>query len=264
MTQYDVLSDKYNVIDSLPYREMEAQNLFETLKPLLQNKPRVIDFACGTGFYTLKLLEWGAGSVTGVDISEPMLTAAAARLAKTPYAPLASFIAGDGTQPAAAHTADGRAEWYDVALGVWFLNYSDSRASLTAMFRSVALNLKPGGVFVGVVPHPTEDLAGRAEVYRRGSLDRMPPCNVYTEALRSGDGWGLRVRLDEDTEFMTYHLRPRVYEEAARAAGLRGEFTWRREKLLGDDWRAKIPLTGSEWQIREENPHMGILVVWKN
>ncbi|KAM0668823.1 hypothetical protein MY8738_006561 [Beauveria namnaoensis] len=266
MTQYDSISKEYNeVFDSLGYREMEVANVRAAFKPILRHDLHIIEFACGAGFYTDKLLSWGAGSVTGMDISKRMIELARLRLESTPYDNLARFVVSDGTVPR-SFRAGGELEAYDIAFAAWFLNYSATVAELTAMFTSVAINLKPTGVFIGVVPHPTEDLETRAKAFATAPLNRLYPRNEYTGELESGDGWGLRVHLDDPgINFMTYHLRSSVYQHAARAAGLKGKIEWRRETLLSDEkWRAKWRLSDEEWAVREQNPHMGILMIWKN
>ncbi|KAK2596222.1 hypothetical protein QQS21_006370 [Conoideocrella luteorostrata] len=266
MTQYDTISKQYtDVFDSLPYRDIEVANVYAALEPILSPNSHVIEFACGAGFYTDKLLSWGVGSVTGTDISKRMIELARLRLARAPHNDLARFVVSDGTVPC-SYSAGGDLEAYDIAFAAWFLNYSATSAELTSMFTSVAINLKPTGVFIGVVPHPTEDFETRAEACAKAPLNRLYPRNDYTGKLESGDGWGLRVYLDDQgTNFMTYHLRPSVYEDAARAAGLKGSFAWRHEILHDDEmWRVKLGLSDEEWTIREKNPHLGILIIWKN
>ncbi|KAM3498602.1 hypothetical protein MY10362_008080 [Beauveria mimosiformis] len=266
MTQYDTISKQYkDVSESLPYRDMEVANVRAALEPILRPDLHIIEFACGAGFYTDKLLSWGAGSVTGMDISKRMIELAKLRLVSAPYKEKARFVVSDGTVPR-SYSAGGELEAYDIAFAAWFLNYSATAAELTAMFTSVAINLKPTGVFIGVVPHPEEDLEARAKAFATAPLDRLYPRYEYTGELESGDGWGLRVHLDYPSlNFMTYHLRPSVYEHAARAAGLRGKIEWRRETLLDDEmWRAKWRLSEEEWAVKEKNPHMGVLMIWKN
>lgn len=263
MTQYDALDDTYDVLDRLPYREMEVENVLRVVQPLLRPNMHVLDFACGTGFYSRKLLECGAKTVTGMDISSPMLASACSRLETHLSSGNVRFVAGDGNEPQ-SFAPNGNLGYFDIAFGAWFLNYAESRAMLVAMFKNIALNIKPGGIFVGIVPHPTEDISTRAEAWTKSPLNRMFPRNEYTDELESKDGWGLRVYLDEEgVNFMTYHMLAQVYEAAAKEAGLHGQVEWRREVLLGEKWKAKYALSDAEWRIRENNPHLGILVVMK-
>ncbi|PHH91962.1 hypothetical protein CDD83_9601 [Cordyceps sp. RAO-2017] len=243
---------------------MELRNVQMVLRNLLSPNSAVLEFACGTGFYTTHLLDWGAKSLTAMDNSPTMLGSASARLLNHGLSGCARLVQGDGTTPQSL-APDGKLECFDLAFGAWFLNYARSKAELTAMFKTISLNLKPGGVFVGIVPHPTDDLKLRAAAYRNPRFRNTFPRNEYTEELESGDGWGLQVSLDDDgVRFMTWHMKQRVYEEAARLGGMKGRLEWRREQLFKEEWGERFGLSREELQAREENPHHGILVAYKD
>ncbi|EFY87026.1 ToxA protein [Metarhizium acridum CQMa 102] len=263
MTQYDSLSSTYNVFDTLPYRQMEWENVFRAVSPLLRPEMKVLELACGTGFYTSRFLDWGVTDMTAVDISRPMLAEAAIRAHKYVEAGNLRLIAADCTK-IQSFAPDHSSCYFDLAFGAWFLNYADDKGQLRAMFRNIAQNLRPGAPFIGVVPHPTDDVASRAEVYNKPPFNRMFPRNEYTENLESGDGYGLRVFLNNNgVDFMTWHMKREVYENAARLAGFKGRLEWKREFLLNHDWKQRFDLTSDEWRIRGANPHFGILVAWK-
>ena len=57
----------------------EVENVRRVLMPLIKGA-RVLELACGNGFYTYDLMEWGAESVLAVDISAGMLQSAADQL----------------------------------------------------------------------------------------------------------------------------------------------------------------------------------------
>ncbi|KAL6796450.1 S-adenosyl-L-methionine-dependent methyltransferase [Trichoderma sp. SZMC 28012] len=264
MSQYDLIGASYNVVENLPYRAVEKYNVYMAIKPLLKPGASVIEFACGTGFYSSHILTWGAEYVTGMDISPAMLESATSRLPSQVASGNARFVVGDGTM-STSFAPDNSYGHFDLAFGAWFLNYAPSKEKLIAMFESISLNLKSGGVFVGVVPHPTDDLAKRAEDYKNASLNRFFPRNEYLDELDSGDGWTLRVFLSNDgVDFMTWHMKKSVYEEAARLGGMKGKVEWRREALGREDSREQFGLTADEWQVRVANPHCGILLVWKD
>lgn len=263
MTQFDALGSSYDIINCLPYRAMELHNAWLAIKPLLQPKTAVLDLACGTGFYSSHLFRWGADSVTGMDISPVMLAGAEARARIYVQAGRARFVEGDGAMPLSL-SPDGGAGLFGLAFGAWFLNYARSKMELVSMFKNISLNLGPDGVFVGIVPHPTDHLGARAVAFGQPPLRNMLPRNEYTNELESGDGWALRVHLDHHrVNFVTCHMRRQVYEEAARLGGMMGKLEWRHEVLLGDEWKKEFDLTRDEWKLREANPHLGILVVWK-
>lgn len=54
------------------------------------------------------------------------------------------------------------------------------------MFANIAQNLKPGGVFLGVVPDPSDNINQRAKAYGKEPLNRLWPRNEYTRELKSG------------------------------------------------------------------------------
>lgn len=263
ITQYDSLSSTYDVFDRLPYRQMEWENVFRAVSPLLRPGMKVLELACGTGCYTSRLFDWGVTDITAVDISRPMLAEAAVRAHHHVEAGKLRLVAADGAEMQ-SFAPDHSSCYFDLAFGAWFLNYADDKAQLSAMFRNMAQNLRPGAPFIGIMPHPTDDIGARAEIYNKAPFNRMFPRNEYTETLESGDGYGLRVLLDNNgVDFMTWHMKREVYEEAARLGGFRGRLEWKREFLLDDVWKQRFDLTSDEWQIREANPHFGILIAWK-
>jgi len=68
------ISTKPGTYSSYGKNERKLERL-EFLKPLLVNA-RVVDVGCNEGFFSCKFLEWGAKSVTGIDIDEKRLTKA--------------------------------------------------------------------------------------------------------------------------------------------------------------------------------------------
>lgn len=261
MTQYDSLGESYDIAESMAFKLLDVHNAHQVAKDYLKPGSKVIDFACGSGYYSTRLIKWGAASVTGVDISPAMLSVANRRHADLISSNQARFIVGDGTIPR-SYAPDGNQGYFDMAFGGWFLNYATTSEDLAAMFATIAVNLKPGGIFIGMVPHPTNDLEERANAYSKPPLSKMSPRNVYTEPLDSGRGIGLHVFVTDDgVDFMTAHMRKNVYEEAARLGGMKGKLEWRREILLGDEWKSAYDFSDAEWSIREQYPHLGMLVV---
>jgi SAM-dependent methyltransferase len=225
-----------------------------------------IDFACGTGYWTEKLLTWGMSFVTGVDISTPMINIAKGRLSEQTRLERTRLIVGDGSK-LESYAPDGTWNYFNLAFGGWFLNYAPTKADLESMFRNVARNLQPDGTFVAVVPYPTEDFAQRIEETRRRELARGFPRSQYTAEVDGGNGWSLRVYLnDEGLDLMTWHMKKSVYEDAARLGGFGGLLEWRRQDwfILSDEWKQNFDFDDVDWKKREENPHFGILVVRKS
>ena len=108
---------------------------------------RVLDLACGTGFYSRQLEARGASSVLGVDLSPEMIRVAREIEAREP-------------RGIAYRVADATAEHlgtFDLVNAVWLLNYAESREQLQRMVRSVAGALAPGGRFVAFTINPDFD-----------------------------------------------------------------------------------------------------------
>lgn len=109
----------------------------------------ILDIGCGTGQTSLALAEavGGQGSVTGVDISLPLLDAANRRAAKSGVAN-ASFLEAD------VQTAAFDAGRFDAAFsrfGVMFF------ADPVAAFRNIRSALKPGGRLAFVCWRPASE-----------------------------------------------------------------------------------------------------------
>jgi SAM-dependent methyltransferase len=101
----------------------------------------VLDIGCGSGVTTERLLEGGA-SVTGVDVSEPLLAAAALRTGGRATLVRADASAWRGEAP------------FDMAVsqfGVMFF------ADPVAAFRNIGTNLKPGARLVFCCWRPVTD-----------------------------------------------------------------------------------------------------------
>lgn len=105
----------------------------------------ILDLGCGEGYCARELMSRGAGSVTGVELSDEMVQLAQAQEAELGHGIV--FRQGDVTALADADAS------YDLALGVFVYNYVDTEQML-ASFREVQRVLRPGGHLVFSVPHP--------------------------------------------------------------------------------------------------------------
>lgn len=109
---------------------------------------KVLDLGCGEGYVGRQLLERGAASVTGIDVSAEMIENARAQVPAGRESDL-TYAVGDATD--LAHLED---DSFDLVACVFMFNYVDSAATARTM-REVARILKPGGRFVFSVPHPS-------------------------------------------------------------------------------------------------------------
>lgn len=289
-SQYDEIGDRYHAIKKLVTSMVEEENVRSAVQPYLTNKPRVLDLACGTGYYSKKAVDWGAGYVLGIDQSPGMVDAARARLESEddmdalrdghlPYKARITFAVGDALsegpitqQAAAAGEADKEEAPFDVVLGCWLLNYATSTDEMTRMFRTIAANLGPGGVFVGLTPAVVDDTDVLAAQWPRiqAAFPADLPVRVrYYERLPSGEGWRTEITNTtgpgpgETVTFTNCHLNRSVYERGAQAAGLGKALQWRKI-TLSEATRAHLDELG--WTTYFDGPEggfIGILVAEK-
>lgn len=245
-TQYDAIGAVYEEMKKMPAAVLEAQNIKAAIAPYAPGA-KVLDLACGTGAYSRVLLEMGASHVVGVDISPVMIQAARDT---SPETERLSYDVGDASDLGVIEGGD-----FDLVLGIWLLNYAADRAAMTKMWRTTFLNLKPGGRFVGIMPHPTDD--PRVFVERMAEVRPVQYGNITpTVTGEVEDGVTIRVVAVTgvgNVEFDNFYLRKGVYEGSAREGGMVGALVW---------MEVVIP-EGEEWRSYREVPHFGVLEVVK-
>lgn len=259
-TQYDKIGPVYNELKSLPASGIERVNVRDAVAPHVKGA-KVLDLACGTGYYTRALLEWGAKEVVGMDISPEMIKVAKA---ETEQAALAegqkySFTVGDASQPFKLESAP-----FDLVLGIWLLNYAPSAEVMTRMWRNIANNLRPGGCYVGVTPPPESGIdALRKNIeYHRGPTRGVSVHIV--EEVPNGFKTKMSVRTGSSSfEFENYHLQKEVYESSARQGGMQGTFRWRpirRPESEEEFQQLSAGLDAEFWDGYFKSPHCGMVV----
>ena len=140
MQQYDTIADAYRDSKQLPFREViERYTLFKTLRDIRGAK--VLDMACGDGFYTRLLKQAGAAQVTGVDVSIEMIRLAEQEESRNPLG--CTYLHGDA---AAFEPADP----VDLVVATYLLNYARTREQLLRFCQVCHDALQPGGRFAGV------------------------------------------------------------------------------------------------------------------
>ncbi|OBT47163.1 hypothetical protein VE00_03377 [Pseudogymnoascus sp. WSF 3629] len=261
--QYDPILAPYDYIRTSTIALIEHDNVRTTLTPFIPNA-RVLELACGSGFYTYDLLKWGASSVVGVDISAVMMDKARSVGEEMGVGDKVSFIQADCSVPKVYEGGK-----FDIVFGAWLLNYASDREELVQMFRNVAVNLKRGGKFVSITVPPSEnpidslnaEATARPEPEGSGYL-------MYKHIKDVEDGILFGVHGETPVGklyFECYHLRKEVYEEAAREAGLKGTLEWGvtevPERFLRED--APGGATLRELETYKSIPAHGVLVITK-
>jgi len=141
-TQYNEIGEDYlqtKVIRWKQYAEPFA--LFDALGSL-QGK-RVLDVACGDGYFTRPLRLMGAREVVGIDISREMIELARKKEEATGLG--IRYEVADGANLAAMADDLGS---FDIATAQWLFDYAETREHLQGMCDSLAAILEPDGRFV--------------------------------------------------------------------------------------------------------------------
>lgn len=201
--QYSDVSDRYDRVKTLPYAMVEQATIRSGL-PDLTGK-RVLDIACGTGYYSRLYRRLGAASVVGVDIVPGMIDIARDIEARAPL--------GITYEVADLNTM-GKLGEFDVVTPIWALPYATTAAEYHAMTGNCAANLAPGGRLVALCDNPDIDVAGMS-AYDRYGLSITPTDHV-------GDLRVVEIRMDVEppVAFTGFHWRSDLVEKAMSAAGL--------------------------------------------
>ncbi|QBF27328.1 class I SAM-dependent methyltransferase [Pseudomonas tructae] len=173
----------------------------------------ILDLACGHGFFSRQLKDWGAAHVRGVDISPSMIYHA--RQANDGIA----YEVRDVVQM-------GRIGSYDKVTAAWLFNYAGSVEELQRMFSTVAQNLKPGGQLVAYTANPAFDLS-------KGNFTRYGISVLNENVVNGGYRCKAQFMSTPPADFTYYRWRQDVYEDAIKAAGF-------------SDWRWIAPLISKQ------------------
>lgn len=152
--QYDTIAAAYSRTKLTPLRQhVEAYSYAAMLGDV--RGLRVLDLACGDGFYTRMLRAMGAAEVIGVDISAAMIARAEAAEQAEPLG--IRYLCAD----AAALSAAAELGRFDLISAAFLLHYAPSVADLRAMCAELAAHLRSGGRLVSLNENPQQS----AELY---------------------------------------------------------------------------------------------------
>jgi ubiquinone/menaquinone biosynthesis C-methylase UbiE len=156
----------------------------------------VLDYGCGPGYLTKYLIEAGAKSVTGIDVSDAEIDQARERAETNGIADRCRFLAAD------AHSTDFPDDSFDVIVGDSILHHLELRRALLEIRRI----LRPGGraVFLEPLWHNPILRLGRALTPGARTPDEHP--------LTTAD-WALCAEIfpgfeHEERELLTIPLMP--------------------------------------------------------
>ncbi|MEU0368666.1 class I SAM-dependent methyltransferase [Streptomyces sp. NPDC006283] len=208
---YDEIGEAFEGFKALPLAQyVEAPSFLRMVGDVTGKK--VIDLACGTGFYSRELKRRGAADVFGVDISGEMIRAAEGIEQADPLG--VRYEVGDVADLSPAE------EPFDVATAVMLLNYAESVAEFEHLCRKVHESLKSGGEFFMLHQTPDYDFSGPSP----------RPYGFLTELTGEESGTGPRVKVTALLEqapisFTSGLARREVFETCLAKAGF-SEITW--------------------------------------
>ena len=142
MVEYDEIYFSYTEgINESKHRKIEIYSFLDNL-PLLYGK-KCLDLACGEGLYTRKLLEFGADSVIGIDISREMI-----KIARQKSPIEIEYLVCNVTNII-------KMDEYDLISAAYLLCYASSINCLKKYVQTIYQNLKKGGIFIGLTDNPS-------------------------------------------------------------------------------------------------------------
>jgi ubiquinone/menaquinone biosynthesis C-methylase UbiE len=206
--QYDVLAKMTEVTAEAPIRKyFEEFTFFKALGDIAGRS--VLDVACGTGLYSRRFKQHGAGRVVGLDSSAGMIEYARHLEREAPLG--IEYVAQD------AATA-GELGTFDVVTATYLLHYASSKEQLRAMCATLRRALAPGGRLVSICMNPDVEFSQPGYYH------------PYGFELRSRGQEGDEVRLSSivpgvDFSLTAYYWKRSTYEAALQAAGFR-DIAW--------------------------------------
>jgi len=214
-TQYNEIGEDYLQTKTIRWKQYaEPYALFEALGSL--HGKRVIDVACGDGYFTRPLKLMGAREVVGIDISREMIDLAWRSEEATQLG--IRYEEADGANLGAMVETLGK---FEIATAQWLFDYAETREHLQQMCQSLAAILEPGGRFVhlgsnfdSLFHHPENFVKDGATFETSGPY---------------GDGarirWTVRFRNGETVSAENTMWTPETISKELRAAGFQ-EVEW--------------------------------------
>jgi SAM-dependent methyltransferase len=207
VAEYDRIGSLYSEAKQEPFRiHLEAYTL-ENLAGDVAGA-RVLDLACGDGFYSRRLARLGAAETVGVDTSAEMV--ALGRRAEASERLGCRYIHAD------VNDLDGAGD-FDLVIAAFLLNYARTLDELRRLCTVGYTNLRPGGRLVGVNDYTNDGCTGTRDFTRHAFRKTGP------DPYQEGAPISYVLLLSEGRSFTitNYFWRPETYADALRAAGFR-------------------------------------------
>jgi SAM-dependent methyltransferase len=215
--QYDHVGSEYDEDAPTATLKRAERYTFFRMVGELEGK-RVLDLACGFGFYTKQLKQRGAAQVVGVYISPEMVYLARAQEHEDPEG--IEYLVYDATHLPPL----GR---FDLVTAVYLLNYAPSKPQMLGVCRSAYDNLMAGGRFVAYTINPAFTL--RKPNSTKYGVTAL--CQTFDE-----DRYVCEAEFvtDPPTPFQCFQWSQTTYEWAIKEAGFR-TFAWYSSEAAPED-----------------------------
>jgi SAM-dependent methyltransferase len=215
--QYDHIGSKYDEYARTATLKRAECYTFFRMVGALEGK-RIMDLACGFGFYTRLLKQRGAAQVTGIDVSPEMVRLAHQQEQAEPLG--ITYQVGDAVSLAPLGP-------FDLVTAVHLLTYATSKDQLLGMFRSAYDNLVAGGRFIAYTNNPAFTLSKpNCTKYGLSVLHLEPEEDRYACEAEFATAPPFRVRW--------YQWQQAPYEWALAEAGFR-DFVWCPSEVAPED-----------------------------
>ena len=175
----------------------------------------VLDLGCGYGWHCKYAADHGAKSVLGIDLSEKMIAEAKKRNA----------VPGITYRVCSLQDYDYPKDSFDLVVSNLVLHYVED---LDAIYRRIHETLRPGGVFLMNIEHPTFTAGVNQQFAKDGT---WPVDDYYYPGLRKTDFLG--------HEITKYHHTLTQILGGLLKAGFRIESI--EEAMPPEEWRAVMP-----------------------
>lgn len=146
--QYDAIAEHYRRSKSSPLRTYVEAYTFLNLIGAVRGK-RILDLACGEGFYSRRLMRLGAARVVGVDVSAEMIRLAEERERDEPLG--VEYICADARDM-------GDLGQFDIVVAAYLLHYAPNKSDLERMCRTITRHLPEAGRFVTLNENPLQSV----------------------------------------------------------------------------------------------------------
>jgi ubiquinone/menaquinone biosynthesis C-methylase UbiE len=203
MTQYDNIAERYaqGAEEGIDRKDIMAPSAKHYLGDMHGKK--VLDLACGSGYFTRLFKECGAKHVVGVDISAEMIGLAEQRERQNSQG--IEYHVGDASE---LHKFGE----FDFVFAGFLLHYSSSVEQLQRMCRTISLNLRKGGRFVSFNENPFFPVhTGIKYGVTAKSIGELRDGTKIERTHYKGD--------KIDFSFDHYHYKPATYESTLASTG---------------------------------------------